>query len=195
MTISIYSFFLLNIALSTDIFLAGLSYSIGHVRIPPLSAFLISLISGAMLTISLLAGNILSAFFPETAVKILSFLVLLFLAFYKLYDTLSFSPAQTRDFTTGSISEKVNQHDVQLLSAKEACLLSFFLSVDNISAGLGIGTPALHPVSILFLAVVIHYLVFLLGILSGKLLPVKNSNYLSRLSAGLLFLLAILRLF
>ena len=57
MTISFLPFVLLCIALSTDTFTAGLSYSAGRVRVPVTSILILSLVSGLTFTLSLLAGE------------------------------------------------------------------------------------------------------------------------------------------
>ena len=45
---------LLVLAMSTDAFFAALSYSTGKIKIPAVSAFVISIISSAVLTASML---------------------------------------------------------------------------------------------------------------------------------------------
>ncbi len=87
MTFSIYLFILLVAVLSMDAFAAGLSYGMEGVRVPFLSIFVIALLSGSMLTASLLAGNILLNLIPEGLTKGISFSILFLLSLYKFYDS------------------------------------------------------------------------------------------------------------
>lgn len=195
MTISIYSFLLLTFVLSTDTFMAGLSYSSSHVKVPPLSMILISVTSGLMYTLSLMAGSLISLLLPGNIINYFSFFVLFLLALYKLYDTFPSHSTQKKDFTTDAISEKVNTRNIHVLSPGEALLLSFLLSVDSISAGISAGLPALDPAVIFLFTAVIHFCAISLGLLSGKILTRKSSHNFAWLSAAILFLLAFLRLF
>lgn len=195
MTFSISAFFLLAIALSTDTFLAGLSYATGCVRVPFSSKVLLSLLSGAVFTASVMAGNLITLLLPDFAVKILSFILLLLLALYKLYDVSPVYCNHVRHFSTNAFSAKVNRPDTHLLSAGEACLLAMVLSVDSISAGLSFGNTALTPAIILPATALIQYLSLTLGLLLGKKLGKYRSYRFALLSVILLILLAFLRLF
>ncbi len=195
MTISLTSFLLLTIVLSADTFMAGFSYSSSHVKVPPFSMVLISLISGLMYTTSLMAGRLLFTLIPKNLLNYFSFSILFLLASYKLYDTFPSRSSQIRDFTTDAISEKVNTHNIHVLSAGEAILLSALLSLDSISAGISTGLPALDPAVIFVLTAAIHFGAISLGVLSGKLLTQRHSHNFAWLSAAVLFLLAFLRLF
>ena len=77
MTISFLPFVLLCIALSTDTFTAGLSYSAGRVRVPVTSILILSLVSGLTFTLSLLAGEKITDLLPAGFTRISSFLILL----------------------------------------------------------------------------------------------------------------------
>lgn len=189
------SFLLLCIALSTDTFTAGLSYSAGRVRVPFTSMCIISVISGFMFTLSLHAGKILTAFIPAKLTCILSFIILFLLALYKLYDALPDSFHRRHNLTTASFSEKVNKKDIQILSSGEAALLSVVLSIDSITAGISSETPLLPPAIIFFISTAIHFLTMALGLSAGKLLLQKISYNFSWLSAVLFFILAFTRLF
>lgn len=87
MTFSIYLFIILVVVLSMDAFAAGLSYGIEDVRVPFLSIFIIALLSGSMLTASLLAGNLILNLIPEAFTKGISFSILFLLSLYKFYDS------------------------------------------------------------------------------------------------------------
>ncbi len=195
MNLSIYFFLLLVTVLSMDAFAAGLSYGVEKVWVPFSSLSIIALLSGGMLTASLFAGNLLLSLIPDRLTKILSFLVLFLLALYKLYDAAASRRHQESGFTTGNLSRKINKDDKAVLSGREAAILAFALSVDNISAGLCTGTVALPPAAILSVTTLIHFLALRLGLFTGQLLASKSSRSFAWLSALILMVLAFARIF
>ncbi len=194
MTISIPLFLLLTIALSTDTFMAGLSYSSNSVCVPVRSMLLLSFTSGLMYTISLLGGKIISSIISVDYLNYLSFTVLFLIAIYKLYDTFPSRSSQIRDFTTDSISEKVNTRNIHVLSPAEAVILATILSIDSITAGLSTGLPPLHPATIFLFTATTHFFAIFFGYLSGHFLAQKSTCPLTWLCTLILFLLAFLKI-
>lgn len=184
----------LAIALSLDTFTAGLSYSAGKVQIPLLSMIIIALVSGMTFTLSLTAGNLILFLLPLTVTRLLSFLILLSLAAYKLYDALSVHSEAASSFTTSSISRKINKKDVHILSTGEAALLSLALSIDSISAGLSAGFKAPHPAVSFLITAAVHFVAIACGYGAGRLIAGKFSCNFALLSAILLVFLAFFRL-
>lgn len=195
MIISICSFMVLCVALSTDTFAAGLSYSAEKVRVPFSSMSIISLVSGFMFMLSLMAGEKIAYFIPPRITTLLSFIILMALAIYKLYDSLPDKFHKAQDLTTASFSEKVNKKNPAILSPTEAAALSTVLSIDSITAGISTGAPALPPAVIFLISAMIHFFSIKLGLSAGKILLSKLSGNFSWLSAALFFLLALSRLF
>lgn len=194
MDFSLFFSLILITLLSMDALIFGLSYGIEHVYISPLCLFLISFISGGVLTVSFFCGDVLSHYIPPAVAKWLPFLVLLFLAFYKLYDALPLFHRQKGEMTTETLSHKINQKETQVLSPQEASLLAVTLSIDNISAGLSIGS--LHiPILLIFLySVVIHFITIYAGWVAGRFFSSRCSRNLSLAGAILLLVLAFLQL-
>lgn len=195
MTISFYSFLLLILVLSFDTFTAGLSYGIEKVYVPPISLITIAVISGFTFTLSLKISKFLLPVFSEDIANLLSFLALLILALYKLYDSIPHPNAHTRSFTTAFLSDKINGPDIHILSFSEAALLSITLSIDSITAG--ISTPS-APISLPFvflLSSLFHFFAALSGILCGNVLQKKTSCHFTFLGALILLLLACMRFF
>lgn len=213
MTFSYYFLILLIVVLSMDAFAAGFSYGIEKVRVPFLSLTVIALLSGGMLTASLLAGNLLMEFIPEALTKGISFTVLFLLSLYKFYDALPSlhggsrkltdrKPAQGNQaqgnyargkFTTDTISQKVNKEDKAVLSCREGAVLAIALSIDNISAGLCTGTVSLPSIILLLLTTAIHFFALRLGVLTGGMLSHKSQGF-AWLGGAILLVLAFLRL-
>ncbi|WP_160561123.1 MntP/YtaF family protein [Parablautia muri] len=223
MTFSIYLFLILVVVLSMDAFAAGLSYGMEGVRVPFLSIFILALLSGSMLTASLLAGNLILQLIPEAFTKGISFSILFLLSVYKFYDSFPhwgpvkdfakgilhfFRPQpisqkkkgpqsplpKDNGLTTREITKKINKEDTSYLSYKEASFLALALSIDNISAGLCTGTISLPPFILLFLTTAVHFLSIRLGLFAGHLLCAKSYNF-AWLGAAILMLLAFMRLF
>lgn len=194
MTFSIYFFILLVVVLSMDAFAAGLSYGMEKVQVPFMSVFIIALLSGSMLTASLLAGNLFLWLIPSVLTKGISFSMLFVLSLYKLYDALPQLHKQDSRLTTKNISQKVNKEDKAVLSCREAALLALALSIDNISAGLCTGTVSLSPIILLLLTTAIHFLSIRLGLFTGCLLSRKSSHRFAWLGAAILMLLSFTRI-
>lgn len=194
MTFTFYLFILLVIVLSMDAFAAGLSYGVDKVQVPFLSLFIIALLSGSMLTASLLVGNFLLDLIPDGLTKGISFSVLFLLSLYKLYDAVPQLHPKNTGLTTGNISRKVNKEDTAVLSCREAVLLALALSIDNISAGLCTGTVSLPTIILLMLTTAIHFLSMRFGLFTGHLLSRRSSHSFAWLGAVILMALAFMRL-
>lgn len=195
MTLSIYFFLLLVVVLSMDAFAAGLSYGIEKVQVSFIAVFIIALLSGSMLTLSQLAGNVFLCLIPDNLTKGISFSILFLLSLYKFYDALPQLHKKDPGLTTRTISRKINKEDKAVLSCREAALLAFALSVDNISAGLCTGTVSLPPIILLLLTTAIHFLAIRLGLFTGHLLSLKSSHNFAWLGAAILMLLSFVRIF
>lgn len=195
MLISYGSFLILCIALSADTFAAGLSYGASRVRVPISSMCILSFVSGLTFALSVSIGEKLTAFIPKGASSLFSFLLLLLLSFYKLYDALPERFHPSVSFTTVSFSSHVNKKDPEFLSAFEAAALSLVLSVDSITAGISQGISSLSPAVVFLSSSILHFLSILFGAFTGRKLSGKISCNLSFLPALLLFLLALSRLF
>ena len=189
----IFSLLLITL-LCADAFVFGFSYGLDRVKIPPSSLFLISFISGAMLTLSFLFGDRLLTLLPPFLKNYLPFVVLLLLSLYKIYDALpAFHPPQST-LTSDALSHKINRKEVQILSLNEAALLAITLSVDNISVGLSVGTCHLPLFLLLSYSIFIHVVTIWGGWLLGHYFSKRCSHNLSIISALLLLVLAFAQL-
>ena len=189
----IFSLLLITL-LCADAFVFGFSYGLDRVRIPLSSLFLISCISGAMLTLSFLSGDRLLTLLPPFLKTCLPFAVLLLLSLYKIYDALPALHRPKGPLTSEALSRKINQKEAQLLSLNEAALLAVTLSIDNISVGLSIGTCHLPVFLLLSYSVLIHGAAIWGGWLLGHHLSRRCSHNLSMISALLLLALAFAQL-
>lgn len=206
---SLNEILILVAALSVDSFVACFIYGADQVKLPPLSALILTAVSSLILLLFLLLGGTADKLLPEGLSELLSFLILFLLGLVKLFDSsvkllirrlkegrrLSLSIFRLHFIlTVYADPEKANGEDISILSPKEACLLGMALSLDSAAAGLGAGgflfsLPLTFLLSLLAGAVSVAAGSFLGNLASGKL-PIN----LSWLSGVLLILLAISKL-
>ena len=136
---------LLAAAVSTDAFAAGLAYGAKRIRIPVLSAVIISMIGSLMLGLSLLAGSVIRPWLPAGFAPGMGFAILLFLGIAKLFDSsikayirkhkslkknIRFSLSSLRFIlTVYADPQEADQDASQSLSALEAASLAVALSL------------------------------------------------------------------
>ena len=87
MSASVYDILLLVTALSVDAFAACFIYGADRVKIPLLSACIITGVSSAVLLAFLLLGGLMQQLLPEGFSAFLSFLLLFLLGLLKLFDS------------------------------------------------------------------------------------------------------------
>lgn len=127
----LFELLLLVTALSVDAFAAAFSYGVSKIRIPPFSLLIVAAISSMVLMLSMLAGLVLGCFLSPRLTEEVGFLVLFVIGLVKLFDRSGHQEA-----------EEANKNRDDVLSASEAVVLGFVLSVDCAAAGLGAGTVA-----------------------------------------------------
>ena len=150
---SIPQLILLIIALSADAFAAGFAYGADKVKIPPLSAVIVAVLSDILLMASLLIGGILKAYIPPACTVFFSFSILFVLGSIKLFDSSIRKKIRENRFNSREVHvktknlrfiltvyaapEAANIADVEVLSPTEALSLGLALSLDSAAAGFG----------------------------------------------------------
>ncbi|MBD5514349.1 MAG: hypothetical protein HDR06_06750 [Lachnospiraceae bacterium] len=194
-------------AVSIDSLTAGLTYGTRRVRIK-LPAYLILIcVPAAFITAANRIGSYIFLLFPQAVLPFFSFIVLAFLGCSKLFESLlrllaRKYPSLTRNwgckikqlniiFTVYLSPEDANQEDLQVLSPKEALLLSLALSLDSVLAGMAFTTGALPLVTLFLLAALFNLLLFAAGYGVGLLASTVLRIDLSWLSGLFLLLLAL----
>jgi len=178
----------LSAAISVDAFMASFAYGCRRIKIPVSSVIILNAISVLFLSVSLLAGSILSYLIPAGLTTQISFLILFVLGLVKLFESPSDAQTENGD----------RNHD-NLLSASEAFYLGLALSLDSLAAGIGAGiTPAKRP-SYILLTVGVALLTGILAIFSGcflgKTLSARLNGNFCRLSGLILIALAFMKFF
>ena len=197
-------------ALSLDAFVASFAYGTNKIKIPFLSALILTFICSLTLTISLILGNIIRPYLPESLTHIICFIILFILGITKLFDSSIKAYIRKKKTLNKRITFKaLNLHfilniyadpriadkdDSRTLSLSEAISLALALSIDGLAVGLGAALANVNSIMI----VVISILIGMIAVMGGSLLGEKVSNKinldLSWLSGILLVILGFMKL-
>ena len=194
------------VAISLDSFIASFSTSINKIKIPFLSAFILSLITTAFLAAALFLGSSLSHIIPPDITLIIGVTVLFAIGLFKLFDSIIKAYIKKRQGLDKKIKfkflslnfmlniyaapETSDADDSKVLSLKEASTLAIVLSLDSITAGFGLGATETDMIGFLWIilaAFVVCMLFIYLGALIGYKISKKVKLDLSWLS-GLAFI-------
>lgn len=197
-------------AVSVDSLTAGLTYGTQRVKLRPASCLILIFVPAFFITAANRIGSFLYFFLPQAILPFLSFTLLLLLSFSKLTESLlrfltRKYPSLTRNwgwkikqlniiFTVYLSPEDANQDDLQILSAREALLLSLALSLDSVLAGMAFTATRLPLLPLFLLAALFNLLLFGAGYGFGHLVSSVLRVDLSWLSGLFLLLLALLAL-
>ena len=198
-------FFLLAVTL--DSLTAGMTYGTRKVHIQPLSYLILICIPALFITAANQIGTLLACLLPPQVLPWISFLLLFLLGISRILESLirrlaAKHPSLSRNwgckikqiniiFTIYLSPEYANGEDLQILSAKEALLLSLALSLDSILVGMAFTTEEVSLILLFLLAVLFNLFFFLVGYLAGHVLCHLFHVDLSWLSGLLLLLLAL----
>jgi putative Mn2+ efflux pump MntP len=104
------SLILLSIAVSLDGFGAGVSYGVRKIRIPPLSIGIISICSGTVIFLAMMAGTLLAQFIPPKAASASGALILMAVGFWALFQLLR-SGEQEGSALSSGVKAQANSGD------------------------------------------------------------------------------------
>ena len=175
---------LLVLAVVLDGFTACFAYGVNRIKIPLLSAVLISLMGTGMLMLSLGAADWVGSYIPPTTCKVLSFSVLFLIGLCNLFQNSvkailqkASDNSKKMSFRWSGISfmlsvcldeTKADADCSKVLSAKEALALGAALSIDSLATGFGSGLIGQNYLLILALALTMHMTAILLGHFLGE---------------------------
>ena len=194
-------------AVSMDSLTAGLTYGTQRVKLQPAACLILTFIPSLFVPAANRVGSFLYFLLPQTALPFLSFTLLMLLGLSKLIESLlrlltRKYPSLTRNwglkikqlniiFTVYLSPEDANQEDLQILSAREALLLSLALSLDSVLVGMAFTTERLPLLPLFLLAALFNLLLFGAGYGLGHLVSSVLRIDLSWLSGLFLLLLAL----
>lgn len=201
---------LLVLAVVLDGFTACFAYGVNRIKIPLLSAVLISLMGTGMLMLSLGAADWVGNYLPIHTCKAISFSVLFLIGLCNLFQNSVKAVLQkARDnskkmsFRWSGISfmlsicldeTKADADCSKVLSSKEALALGTALSIDSLATGFGSGLMGQNYLLILLLSLSLHMAAILLGHFLGEKVSKGKHLQLEWLGGVILILLAIFRL-
>lgn len=202
---------LLVLSVSIDSFLASIAYGTNKIKIPLTSALIIDIISASMLGVSLIIGGFIQNYISINVAKIASFLILLALGIYRLFESLlkSYikknsnkpSPLTFKLFDFNFVLQvyadetKADFDKSKILTSKEAFYLAFALSLDSLAVGFGSSLISINYIQVFIVALFIGIIAILLGSFMGRKFVESTNLNLSWLSGTMLIIFAFLRVF
>lgn len=202
--------FVLVIALSIDAFVASFVYGSNKVRIPFVSAWIITMLSTGILLIFLVMGRVVGTVIPTSLTKGICFLLLFSLGIVKLLDASlkswiryhkvkqkkwAFSISELNFILTVYANpETANAGDITVLSPAEAVSLGIALALDSAAAGIGAGMMVNHYVVTVIMSVIVGMSAIIFGCWLGNRIASHSTLDLSWLSSLLLIILAFMKL-
>ncbi len=194
-------------AVSVDSLTAGLTYGTQRVQIKFPAYLILICVPAAFITAANLVGSSLALLLPAAALPALSFTLLSILGCSKLSESLirlvaRKHPSLTRNwgckikqiniiFTVYLSPEDANKEDLQVLSPKEAFLLSLALSLDSVLVGMAFTTGEVPAAALFILSALFNLALFAAGYGFGHLVSSVLHIDLSWLSGLFLLLLAV----
>ncbi|NNJ32054.1 sporulation membrane protein YtaF [Lacrimispora defluvii] len=198
------------IALSTDALISSLAYGSNKIKIPFLSVQIIAFLCTGILGISLLLGVILMPHIPGELLKLISFLILLFLGITRLMDNIikmliNKHATLNKEFQFSIFNlnfilhiyanpKEADLDQSKTLSSKEAFTLGLALSIDSMAAGVGAALGNINIVSVILSSLILSNISIKLGEFIGRKISDKVPIQISWLGGILLITLAFLRI-
>ncbi|ACD51282.1 sporulation membrane protein YtaF [Clostridium botulinum] len=200
---------LLVSSICIDSFVASIAYGTSKIKIPPISALIINLVSTCTLAISLLLGAIVKKFLPGNMPMLIGFVLLMGLGIYRLFECIFKSyiskcsqidtPLTFKLFDFKFVLEvyadetKADFDKSKTLSPKESFYLALALSLDSLAVGFGSSLTSINYIQVIILSFIIGFLAVSIGVIIGKKLADNINVELSWLSGVLLIILAIIK--
>ncbi len=201
---------LLVLALSLDAFVASIAYGTNGIKIPFKSIIIIDLVCGFFLFISLILGAFLKSILPNHITIIISFLILLSIGIYYLFESIiknylkkkkgENSKLKLKVFNISLIIEiyidemKADIDNSKTLSSGEALYLASALSLDSLAIGFGTGLANINIFYIITFSLIMDLVAIWLGLFLGRIFVEKSKIDLSWLAGIILIILAIFKL-
>lgn len=203
------SVILLVLAISIDAFAVSVTYGIRHIRIPFVSALIISFVGTFFLFISLSFANLITKYISDQVCVSLSIILLVLIAFASLFEStikaylkahkgqknVSFSLSEISFAIDIFLDEtKADKDNSKSLSPKEAVLLAVALSVDSLASGFSAGLTNGYFALQLILCFIATIIFCLGGRKLGERISDRSSVDISWVSGILLLCLAMIKL-
>lgn len=201
---------ILVLSLCIDTFVTSIVYSSNKIKIPVVSGLIIDTICSLFLAISLFFGYLIKDFIPINIASTISFLLLLILGVYRLFEAFfknlikkyydKGSPLTFKIFEFKFILQiyadevKADLDESKILSPKEAFFLAVALSLDSLTVGFGCSLGTVNYLATVLLSFLVGALLLVLGGYVGKNISKNYNLNLSWLSGVFLIILAFIRI-
>lgn len=207
----IFLIIILALSVSIDSFGIGITYGIRNTSISRSSKLILFLMSFAFASTSVILGDFLFKIFPDSIVKTISSLLLVFMGFLIIYESYNKSikkrqfPKERKIFLNflgitiqiikNPISSDINNS--KIIEKNEALYLSLALSLDSICVGLSSSSFGISSLFFPILVPLFQFIFLNTGIFLGKKILLSNSislKFCNLLSGILLILIASFRM-
>ena len=197
---------LLVLALSLDAFVASIAYGTNKIKIPLSSATLMSIICSSFLAIALFLGSLVKNFIPSNITTLTSFIILLVLGIYYLFESLIKTYLRKQQNLNKKLQmnicnmcfvldiyldeTKADLNNSKNLNLKESIYLATALSLDSLAVGFAESLGSINYFQVIIYSLICGFISIILGTLIGRKIVEKIDLNLSWLSGVLLILLA-----
>lgn len=197
---------LLVLALSLDAFVASIAYGTSKIKIPLSSVTIMSIICSSFLAISLFLGSVVKNFIPDKVTSITSFVILLVLGVYYLFESLIKTYLRKQQNANKKLQvnicnlcfvldiyldeTKADINHSKNLNAKESMYLATALSLDSIAVGFAGSLGSINYFQVIICSLICGFVSIILGAFLGRKIVEKSNLNLSWLSGLLLIILA-----
>lgn len=200
---------LLVLSLCVDALVASFAYGTNKIKIPVVSAIILTSVSTVFLMISISLGSLIHELINETLAQAICFITLFLLGFLRIFEGLLKNYLNKKSLSTHNIEVTLFNFklvlnvyaDVTLadldhsksLNTKEALYLGTALSLDSLIVGFG---AALAPISFLevtIFSIIFNFLAIAIGAFIGGKCAEKLDIDLSWVSGTILIILALLK--
>ncbi|MBU5675402.1 sporulation membrane protein YtaF [Alkaliphilus sp. MSJ-5] len=196
---------LLVLALSLDAFVASIAYGTNKIKIPFISVAIINIACSSVLAFSLFLGSIVKKIIPVNITSVFSFLILLVLGVFYLFQSLIKAYITKPSNQNKEVQLKMSDLIINIyvdetsadfdnskdLNPKEAIYLAIALSLDSLAVGFGSSLGNINYIQVILFSLFWGMMAIWLGVFIGKKFAEKLNINISWLSGVLLMILAI----
>lgn len=201
---------LLVLTLSIDAFVASMAYGTNGIKIPIKSIIFIDIVCAVFLTLSMFLAVSLKKVLPPNLASTISFILLIMLGIYYLFESIIKGYLKKRSFKTKQVKLKLfniwliidiyidetraDFDNSKSINLKEALYLATALSIDSIAIGFGTGIGEINYFAVIVLSLIWDIIALWSGLFLGRKFVEKTNVNLSWLSGILLIILALFKL-
>ncbi len=199
---------LLVFTLSLDAFIASIAYGTNEIKMPFTSISIINITCTSFLAFSLFLGSMVKKVIPENITLFASFIILMLLGVFYLFQSLFKSSILKTSISNKKIKLRISNLIINIyidetsadlnksknLNPKEALYLATALSLDSLAIGFSSSLTDINYAQIIFFSLFADMVAVWSGLLIGRKLVEKSNFNISWLSGIILIILAIMKI-